>query len=199
LKWVFLEFPGSLYFSLETTVRTTSGYVSSQERRTINQQKEVLARWKEHFEERLNEGSESEQPTRSVDLRDEGVDIDLPSREEIEEALKYLKNNMAIVADSIATELLKNAGPNLMDALYAVIQQAWTSVTLPRSWNEGVLCPLYKKGYKIDCKNYRGICLLNVTYKVFAKILYDSLLLHANAAIDNRPALCTAPNLRKMQ
>jgi hypothetical protein len=57
-----------------------AGYVSSQERG-----------WKEHFEEHLNEGSKSEQPTRPVDLRDDRVDIDLPSREEIEGALKYLK------------------------------------------------------------------------------------------------------------
>jgi hypothetical protein len=70
--------------------------VSSQERGTINQQNQVLARWKEHFEEHLNEGSESKQPTRPVDLRDDGVDIDLPSREEIERAaLKYLKSNNA--------------------------------------------------------------------------------------------------------
>jgi hypothetical protein len=45
---------------------------------------------KEHFEEHLNEGSE--QPTRPVDLRDDEVDIDLPSREEIEGALKYLNS-----------------------------------------------------------------------------------------------------------
>jgi hypothetical protein len=45
---------------------------------------QVLARWKEYFEEHLNEGSKSEQPTRPVDLRGDGVDIDLPSREEIE-------------------------------------------------------------------------------------------------------------------
>jgi hypothetical protein len=50
-----------------------------------------VQRWKEHFEEHLNESSESEQPTRPFDLRDDGVDIDLPSREEIEGALKYLK------------------------------------------------------------------------------------------------------------
>jgi hypothetical protein len=37
---------------------------------------QVLARWKEHFEEHLNEGSESEQPTRPVDLRDDGADGD---------------------------------------------------------------------------------------------------------------------------
>jgi hypothetical protein len=82
----------------------------------------VLARLKEHYEDYLNEGSEEEQPTRPVDLRDDGVDIDLPSREEIDGALKYLKNNKAAGADSIAVELLKNGGPNLVDALYAVIQ-----------------------------------------------------------------------------
>jgi hypothetical protein len=123
----------------------------------------------------LNEGSESEQPTRPVNLRDDGVDIDLPSREEIG-ALKYLKNNK----DSIAAELLKNGEPNLVDALHEVIQQAWTSETLPRSWTEGILCPVYNKGAKFDCKNYQGICLLNVIHKVFAKILYDCLLYHTN-------------------
>jgi hypothetical protein len=77
-------------------------------------------------------------------LRDGGVDIDLPSREEIEGALKCLKNNKAAGADSIAAELLINGGPNLVDALHAVIQQVWTGETLPRSWTEGVLCPMYK-------------------------------------------------------
>jgi hypothetical protein len=161
----------------------------------LTNKNQVLARWKEHFEEH----SESEQPTRPVNLRDDGVDIDLPSREEIEGVLKYLKNiNKAACADSIAVELLKNGGPSLVDA---VIQQTWTSETLPRSWTEGVFCPVYKKGDKLDCKNYRRICLLNVTNKVFAKILYDRLLPGwvLIRQINNRPTLCTAPNLRKMQ
>jgi hypothetical protein len=101
---------------------------------------------------------------------------------------KYPQNNKTAGADSIAAELLKNSGPYLVDALQAVIQQAWTSETLPRSWSEGVLCPVYEKGDKLDCKNYRGICLLNVTYKVFAKTLYDRLLPHANAAVQHYQA-----------
>jgi hypothetical protein len=157
-------------------------------RKLLTNKNQVLARWKDHFEKHLNEGSESEQPTRPVNLRDDGVDIDLPSCKKTEGALKYLKNNKAAGADSIGTELLKNSGPNLVDALHAVIQQAWTSETLPRSWTDGVLCPVYKKGDKLDCKNYRGICLLNVTYKVFAKILYDRLLFHANAAVQHYQA-----------
>jgi hypothetical protein len=43
----------------------------------LTNKNQVLARWKEYFEKHLNEGSEApEQPTRPVDLRDDGVDID---------------------------------------------------------------------------------------------------------------------------
>jgi hypothetical protein len=72
--------------------------VLSQKRGTINQQKPIAGEMEEH----LNVGSESEQPTRSVDLRVDGVEIDLPSRKEKEGALKYLKNKKAAGADSIA-------------------------------------------------------------------------------------------------
>jgi hypothetical protein len=37
-----------------------------------------------YMRKHFNEGSELEQPKRPVDLRDDGVDIDLPSREELE-------------------------------------------------------------------------------------------------------------------
>jgi hypothetical protein len=150
----------------------------------LTNKNQELARWKEH----LNEGSKSEQPTRPVNLSDDGVDIDLPSHLEIEGALKYLNNNKAADPDSIAAELLKNGGFNLVDTLHELIQQAWTSKALPRSWTEGVLCPVYKKGDKLDCKNYLGICLLNVTYKVFAKILYDCISFHANASVQHYQA-----------
>jgi hypothetical protein len=46
----------------------------------LTKKNQVLARLKEHFEEHLNEGSKSEQPTCPVDLRDDGGDIDLASR-----------------------------------------------------------------------------------------------------------------------
>jgi hypothetical protein len=60
-----------------------------------------------------------------------------------------------------------------------MIQQVWIGETLPESWNEEVLCPLYKKGDKIDCRNYRCICLLNVAYKAFVKVLHSCILPYA--------------------
>jgi hypothetical protein len=62
----------------------------------------------------LNEEDERDQPPDQVDLRDDGVEIDLQSPEEIKSALKYLKNNKA---DSIAAELQKYDDPQLVDAL----------------------------------------------------------------------------------
>jgi hypothetical protein len=121
-----------------TLVNFTSAYMCrAKNGELLTNKNQVLARWKEHFEEHLNEGSKSEQPTRLVDLREDGVDIDLPSREEIERALKYLKNNKAAGTDYIVPKLLKNCGVNLVDALHEVIQHAWTSETLPRSVQEG--------------------------------------------------------------
>jgi hypothetical protein len=73
----------------------------------------------------------------------------------------------------------------LVNSLNEMIQQVLIGETLPESWIEGVMCPVYKKGDKLDCKNYHGICLLNVAHKVFAKELHSLLLPYAKAEGQN--------------
>jgi len=54
---------------------------------------------------------------------------------------------------------------------------------MPKEWTVTIICPLHKKGDKTDCQNYRGISLLSVIYKVFAKILAKRLSPYAEQII----------------
>ena len=49
------------------------------------------------------------------------------------------------------------------------------SSVVPEDWRSAVIVPLYKgKGERTECKNYRGISLLIVFGKIYARILLGS-------------------------
>jgi sorting nexin-29 len=48
----------------------------------------------------------------------------------------------------------------------------WKQEQRPCEWSEVIL---HIKKAKKQCNNYRGISLLNITYKIFAILLYNQL------------------------
>jgi hypothetical protein len=59
----------------------------------------------------------------------------------------------------------------------------WNKEELPEEWKESIIVPVYKKGDKIDCNNYRGISLLPTTYKILSNILLSRLTPYAEEII----------------
>jgi sorting nexin-29 len=46
---------------------------------------------------------------------------------------------------------------------------------MPEECSITVLCPIHKKGNKLDCENYRGTALLGVVYKLMSAIVAKKL------------------------
>ena len=68
-----------------------------------------------------------------------------------------------------------HAGENaVLVSLHAVLCSAWNSGIMPTDWKRGLVVPLWKgKSDRQNCNNYRGVTLLSVPGKVFARIILD--------------------------
>jgi hypothetical protein len=87
-----------------------------------------------------------------------------------------LKPNKAAGSDNIPPELLKHGIRTLRQKLHKLILMIWNNKHLPQQWNEGIICPVYKRGDGFNCNNYRPITLLNIAYKIFDILLNKRLL-----------------------
>jgi sorting nexin-29 len=99
------------------------------------------------------------------------VYVEKPTLSMVYNVIKGLKKSTAPIENGITAELPKYEGRTLWRKIYNLIIIAQENEDMPADWQTAVLCPTYKKGDKLQCKNYRGISLLNVTYKIFTNII----------------------------
>ena len=66
---------------------------------------------------------------------------DPPSIQEIEEAIRALRNNKAPGTDLIPAELLKARGTDVAVALHSLIMDIWQTERNPMEWNKCIICP----------------------------------------------------------
>ena len=55
--------------------------------------------------------------------------------------------------------------------IHKLVNSIWNKRKLPEGWRESIIIPIYKKGEKTDCSNYRDISLLLTKYKILSNIL----------------------------
>jgi len=64
--------------------------------------------------------------------------------------------------DEIRPEMLKALDIVKLSWLTHLFNVAWRSGTVPGEWQTGVVVPIFKKGDRRVCSNYRGITMLSL-------------------------------------
>lgn len=136
---------------------------------------EIIDRWAEYFESILNIAVHEDQATPTGPNQAQQSDEDPPSFEETCKAMMSLKNNKAPGCDNICAEMLKEGGEALQRRIHKLIVRIWSEEEIPEDWKVGIICPLYKKGDRLNCANYRGITLLSAVYKILSAVILNRL------------------------
>ena len=96
--------------------------------------------------------------------------------DELNEAIDTLKPNKAGGPDEIITELMKDLDAHNRNELLKLYNEIYNTETIPDHFNEAMVVQIYKTGKTPELySSYRPIALLNITYKILAKLIQRRL------------------------
>ena len=93
------------------------------------------------------------------------------SLEEIQEAIKAMANEKALGMDGLPIEFYKDNIDWIGEELLLFYNDAFDNDSLGSDMNRGIIKLLPKTGDESFVKNWRPITLLNLSYKIIAKLL----------------------------
>ncbi|KAK3527184.1 hypothetical protein QTP86_014596, partial [Hemibagrus guttatus] len=138
--------------------------------RVLTSEESVQRRWKEYFEELMNEENEREKRVEGVNSVEQKVDK--IRKDEVRKALKRMKSGKAVGPDDIPVEVWKCLGEAAVEFLTSLFNRVLESERMPEEWRRSVLVPIFKnKGDVQSCSNYRGIKLMSHTMKVWERVV----------------------------
>ena len=141
----------------------------------------ILARWMRHFSQLFNVHGVSDVRQTYIHTAEQLV-VD-PNACEVELVIEKLKRHKSPGTGQIPAELIKARGRRIRFEIHKLINSIWNKKEMPEEWKESVIVPIYKKGDKTGCSNYRGISILSTTYKILSNILLSRLTPYAEKII----------------
>ncbi|KAF1336404.1 Rxlr effector protein, partial [Globisporangium splendens] len=97
------------------------------------------------------------------------------TEKEVREAIAALHRHKAGGVDSLNNDFYKDCEDAMVDVLVREFNNIQRGAPMPRSFGQGIVIPLRKKGDSPNPLDYRPITLLTTTYKLFAKVLATRL------------------------
>ena len=67
--------------------------------------------------------------------------------------------------DQISAELIKAGCRAVRSEICKLFNFIWNKVELSEEWKESIIVPVYKRGGRTYCNNYRGISLVSTAVK----------------------------------
>ena len=122
---------------------------------TISDKEKVKERWVEYFENVLNRDTVAGKDIDEKFCDTLDVKEDLFREEELATVLKELKNNKAPGADSRINEFHIDGGSEVRNKLLKIMNMIFEKGEVPNDFRKTLIKPLYKKGDKSECRNYR--------------------------------------------
>ncbi|BHF59671.1 hypothetical protein SprV_0100263200 [Sparganum proliferum] len=138
----------------------------------------ILQRWAEHFGSVFNRPSTiSDTAIVCLPQVQTNAYLDLQSSfHETIRAVKQLSSGKASGLDAISAEIYKHGDPQHMDRLTALFQEMWRQSEVSQDLKDVTIVYSHKQtGNHQLCTNHRGNSLLNIVWKIFARILLDRL------------------------
>lgn len=87
-----------------------------------------------------------------------------------------MKSGNAARYDRITAEMFKAGQGIVASQLYHLFNLCWKTGQVPNDWCKTVVFFSKENGSQQDCKNYRGISLLNIVGKRYAKVLIERVV-----------------------
>ena len=145
----------------------------------LKEKDKTLDRFAQHFDQLLNvpgtvdKAALEELPKVNADAELELDDV--PSLDELLAAINSTRENKAPGVCRIPAEVWKYGGLGLQKKLHELIVYIWRTEQIPQNWKDANIVPIFKKGSRKECGNYRGISLLSVAGKILARIILNRL------------------------
>ena len=94
-----------------------------------------------------------------------------PTLEDLNKAIDALASGKAPGEDGIPPEVIKCGKPALLELLHELLCLCWREGKVLQDMHNAKIITLYNnKDYRSECNNYRGISLLSIVGKVFARV-----------------------------
>ena len=113
----------------------------------LSEHGDILQRWRQYFCDLQTTNARPEELISDNTILNNAEEVPPSNYYEVNQVIEKLKIYKAAGSDNIIAELIKQGGTELKRRIHKLTMKIWKEETLPTEWTEGIICPIYKKGF----------------------------------------------------